>query len=76
MFWCEQVPGTASIEWDDTLQLSPDCVDLTTYSVPAAQLFKEEETTFVANIFVKTITNNAEGYEFEVCALRSLIHTS
>ncbi|ELR11591.1 uncharacterized protein ACA1_258530 [Acanthamoeba castellanii str. Neff] len=59
------IPGTASIAWDDTLQLSPDCVDLTTYSVPAAQLFKEEETTFVANIFVKTITNNAEGYEFE-----------
>jgi hypothetical protein len=48
-------------------------VDLTTYSVPAAQLFKEEETTFVANIFVKTITNNAEGYEFEVCDVRCVV---
>lgn len=57
-----QVPGVAQVEWDALVEFLPDCVDVTVATVPVTQFYQQQETTFVSNIFVKTLRNFPSGY--------------
>jgi len=56
------LPGVGRVSWTRELAFDPTCVDVNVYSVAVSQFQKEDDTTFVSNIFVKAIESEPTGY--------------